>query len=170
MSTKFSNNAQLYLGKHDGFIRVAANTNRQVVPIFVFGTNEVFQLLGTESQIAWLAKVSRIIRMSIFAAYGRWGLPIPRQVPLVIVIGAPIVVATTATTTPTANTTTTTTAAATATRGGSHDANMDQPGEKDLQNRHIHRVFQQYKQAINDLFNNYKGRVKGYEHKHLFIE
>ena len=54
---------------------------------YTFGNSQLFSTLP-ENNI--LEMVSRALRMSLIVFWGRLGLPIPRRVPLLTVIGKPI--------------------------------------------------------------------------------
>lgn len=54
-----------------------------VYPIYCFGATKLLRRL----EVGWLAKMSRLLRISICIFYGGWGLPIPFRQRLRYVIG-----------------------------------------------------------------------------------
>lgn len=77
---------RIKLAGRKGFIRIALEEQVDgIVPVYYFGQTRVLDF-GP----AWLQGVSRKIRVSLGVLHGRWGLPLPRQVPIYMVHGAPI--------------------------------------------------------------------------------
>lgn len=70
-----------------GFARVALEEDVDgIVPVYYFGQS---QLLNFGP--AWLSSLSRKIRVSLaLYLYGRWGLPLPRNMPIFLAHGKPI--------------------------------------------------------------------------------
>jgi diacylglycerol O-acyltransferase 2, plant len=69
-----------------GFVRMAIETGADgIVPVYHFGNSQTLDF-GPES----LSAFSRKIRASFGFLYGRWGLPLPRRVPILMVTGTPI--------------------------------------------------------------------------------
>ncbi|CAM9784452.1 unnamed protein product [Ascophyllum nodosum] len=78
----------LYLKKRMGFIKLALRNRIPVVPVYIFGANDTFytsSLLQRER----LTLVKRL-RVAVPLFWGRFGLPIPREVHFRIVFGAPL--------------------------------------------------------------------------------
>mmetsp|Transcript_38617 Transcript_38617/g.70247 ORF Transcript_38617/g.70247 Transcript_38617/m.70247 type:complete len:330 (+) Transcript_38617:123-1112(+) len=82
---------QLVLAKRKGFCKVALEGGTSLVPLYVFGANELFtRYWGPDS---WAARFSKRISTSIVVWTGRFGLPfgfIAHKTKLVVVIGKPI--------------------------------------------------------------------------------
>ncbi|CAN0489004.1 unnamed protein product, partial [Laminaria digitata] len=78
----------LYLKKRMGFVKLALRNDIPLVPVYVFGANDVFRT-STFLRNARLALVKRL-RVALPLFWGRFGLPIPIEVPLRVVFGAPL--------------------------------------------------------------------------------
>eukprot|EP00429_Kryptoperidinium_foliaceum_P101044 CAMPEP_0176246852 /NCGR_PEP_ID=MMETSP0121_2-20121125/32656_1 /TAXON_ID=160619 /ORGANISM="Kryptoperidinium foliaceum, Strain CCMP 1326" /LENGTH=183 /DNA_ID=CAMNT_0017586495 /DNA_START=39 /DNA_END=590 /DNA_ORIENTATION=+ len=78
---------RLVLLKRKGFVRAALEQGISIVPVFVFGQSVVFGQLPLPT---WVETLSRWLRASIVLPYGRFGLLVPRRLPLLYAIGAPI--------------------------------------------------------------------------------
>mmetsp|Transcript_39106 Transcript_39106/g.72594 ORF Transcript_39106/g.72594 Transcript_39106/m.72594 type:complete len:332 (-) Transcript_39106:59-1054(-) len=78
---------RLLLRERKGFVRVALEHGISIVPIFVFGQSETFLHTRLPS---FVERLSRRLGVSIIFPYGRWGLLVPRKVPLLYAVGAPI--------------------------------------------------------------------------------
>lgn len=83
------NNAKemVLLRERAGFIRLALKTGTPLVPVFAFG-NSRFLKLAPGSRL--LERVSRALQVSLIFFYGRWGLPVPFQKPLLYAVGKPM--------------------------------------------------------------------------------
>eukprot|EP00199_Chlamydomonas_sp_CCMP681_P002493 CAMPEP_0119107254 /NCGR_PEP_ID=MMETSP1180-20130426/9602_1 /TAXON_ID=3052 ORGANISM="Chlamydomonas cf sp, Strain CCMP681" /NCGR_SAMPLE_ID=MMETSP1180 /ASSEMBLY_ACC=CAM_ASM_000741 /LENGTH=335 /DNA_ID=CAMNT_0007092715 /DNA_START=5 /DNA_END=1012 /DNA_ORIENTATION=+ len=69
-----------------GFVRIALEEQIDgIVPVYYFGQSQVFSFGPT-----WLAGISRKMRVSVGVLLGRWGLPVPRKIPIYLVHGKPI--------------------------------------------------------------------------------
>eukprot|EP00405_Crypthecodinium_cohnii_P022193 CAMPEP_0206468666 /NCGR_PEP_ID=MMETSP0324_2-20121206/29779_1 /ASSEMBLY_ACC=CAM_ASM_000836 /TAXON_ID=2866 /ORGANISM="Crypthecodinium cohnii, Strain Seligo" /LENGTH=351 /DNA_ID=CAMNT_0053942195 /DNA_START=51 /DNA_END=1107 /DNA_ORIENTATION=- len=77
----------LVLKDRKGFVREALSRGVPIVPVYVFGQSITFGQLTLPS---WVHDLSRKIRLSIMFPYGRWGMLIPRKLPLLFAIGDPI--------------------------------------------------------------------------------
>ncbi|CAM9153316.1 unnamed protein product [Phaeothamnion confervicola] len=79
----------VYLRRRSGFVRLALARGCPVVPVYVFGANDLYRtsriFYGARS---WLVRRARVC-VPIF--WGMLGLPVPYRVPLTIVFGDPIV-------------------------------------------------------------------------------
>mmetsp|Transcript_30636 Transcript_30636/g.101928 ORF Transcript_30636/g.101928 Transcript_30636/m.101928 type:complete len:354 (-) Transcript_30636:88-1149(-) len=71
-----------------GFVKEAVKHGIPIVPVYVFGQSLAF---GHLLMPAWVERLSRWMRASIILPFGRFGLLIPRKLPLLYAIGAPIV-------------------------------------------------------------------------------
>ncbi len=81
----------LYLRKRHGFLSVAHASNSRVVPCYVFGNTQLFSQVSTSKHFsqAWHS-LSRKLRLSLTFFWGQFGLPIPFQTKMVMVIGRPL--------------------------------------------------------------------------------
>ena len=77
---------KLYLKKRKGFIKLALTQGIDIVPVYLFGNTSVLSVLKT----GILALLSRKLKFSLTYIWGRWGLPIPRDVKLLYVTGQPL--------------------------------------------------------------------------------
>lgn len=78
----------IYVRKRRGFIRIAIETGATLVPCYCFGHTQLFTTYPQRQ--SWLAEWSRRIRFSIVFFAGHSFLPpLPRRVPLFVVIGSP---------------------------------------------------------------------------------
>lgn len=76
----------LYIRKRTGFVRIALQEGASLVPFYCFGHTQLFSKYPHAE--SWLANWSRRIRFSIIFFIGHTFLPpLPRRVPLVVVIG-----------------------------------------------------------------------------------
>jgi hypothetical protein len=66
----------LYLKKRKGFIKLALQTGVDVVPLYLFGNTTVLSVFKT----GFLANLSRNMQVSLTYFWGRWMLPIPKEV------------------------------------------------------------------------------------------
>jgi 2-acylglycerol O-acyltransferase 2 len=78
---------RIKLQQRKGFIRVAVEHGLDggLVPTYHFGNTRIFNFFPQ-----CFEKLGRRHRLSLGFMVGRWGLPIPRQVPLYMVMGKPI--------------------------------------------------------------------------------
>ena len=77
---------KLYLHKRKGFIKLALTQGIDIVPVYLFGNTSVLSVLKT----GILATISRKLQVSLTYVWGRWDLPIPREVKLLYVTGQPL--------------------------------------------------------------------------------
>jgi len=70
-----------------GFVRISLQYGINLVPIFVFGASKLFYRVVLP---AALERFSRWMRTSILLFYGRFGLPLPFEVPLLYSVGGGI--------------------------------------------------------------------------------
>eukprot|EP00903_Cladosiphon_okamuranus_P009334 g8902.t1 len=78
----------LYLKKRMGFVKLALRNGIPLVPAYVFGANDTFKT-STILRRTRLALVKNL-RVAFPLFWGRFGLPIPREVPTRVVFGAPL--------------------------------------------------------------------------------
>mmetsp|Transcript_4988 Transcript_4988/g.12657 ORF Transcript_4988/g.12657 Transcript_4988/m.12657 type:complete len:322 (-) Transcript_4988:389-1354(-) len=76
----------LYLAKRKGFIKLALQSGVDVVPVYCFGNTTCLENLKT----GFLVTLSRKLQISLTVFWGKWGLPIPRDVKLMYVSGQPL--------------------------------------------------------------------------------
>jgi hypothetical protein len=69
-----------------GFLRMAVQHGRPVVPVYCFGATKVFRRL----QLNFLEHISNVLRISLCIFFGQFGLPIPFRQRLMYVMGDPI--------------------------------------------------------------------------------
>jgi hypothetical protein len=82
---------QIILAKRKGLAKVALQTGACLVPNYVFGANEMYTRWFGPSSAA--AQLSSVLRTSLVAWSGRWGIPfspVPNRVKMVVVLGAPL--------------------------------------------------------------------------------
>mmetsp|Transcript_10079 Transcript_10079/g.24366 ORF Transcript_10079/g.24366 Transcript_10079/m.24366 type:complete len:165 (+) Transcript_10079:463-957(+) len=76
----------VYLKQRAGFIKLALRSGADVIPVYMFGNTTVL------SALTWgpLASLSRALGISVTVFWGRFGLPLPKAVPLTYVRGRPL--------------------------------------------------------------------------------
>mmetsp|Transcript_50194 Transcript_50194/g.108029 ORF Transcript_50194/g.108029 Transcript_50194/m.108029 type:complete len:351 (+) Transcript_50194:55-1107(+) len=82
-----ANMEKIILLKRKGFVREAIKNSVPIVPVYVFGQSITFGQLPLP---AWVQELSRRLRASIIFPFGRFGMLVPRKLPLLYAIGAPI--------------------------------------------------------------------------------
>lgn len=80
------NREAVLLSRRKGFVKLALRTQAKLVPIYYFGNTTCLSVLSSGP----LADLSRKFGMSLTVFWGRWGLPLPRPVKLVMARGRPI--------------------------------------------------------------------------------
>lgn len=79
---------QVYLKNRRGFVRLAMQAGASLVPVYVFGHSHLLDVLpGAGSS---LEALSRRLRVSLMFFFGKYYFPIPRAIPLTVVMGTPI--------------------------------------------------------------------------------
>lgn len=68
-----------------GFIRAAVETGTPIVPVYHFGNSQLLKL-----KPKFLEKPARKIQCAMGVIIGRWGLPFPKKVPLMVAVGKSI--------------------------------------------------------------------------------
>ncbi|KAJ3076471.1 diacylglycerol O-acyltransferase 1 [Podochytrium sp. JEL0797] len=82
----------LVLKDRKGFVKIALQTGANLVPVFAFGENDIWdQVDNSEGRIvrAFQLGVKRWTKVSPVLFYGRFG-PVPYRRPVKVVVGAPI--------------------------------------------------------------------------------
>jgi 2-acylglycerol O-acyltransferase 2 len=86
-----------YLRKRHGFIKLALEHKAPLVPVFAFGQSDLFSYCRPFIDFPkgmiprrFIVKVARRIGFAPMVAWGVYGTPMPRRVPLTIVVGRPI--------------------------------------------------------------------------------
>ena len=82
-----SRKERIKLKTRKGFVRVAVEHGLDggLVPVYHFGNTSIFDFYSQSFE-----NLGRRYRLSLGFMVGRWGLPIPRRVPLYMVWGKPI--------------------------------------------------------------------------------
>ncbi len=81
------NEETLVVQDRKGFISVGLETGAQIVPCYCFGNTRAFRAYNSP----FLQSISRMLRMSVILFWGRWGTPAAKRVPMMTVIGKPII-------------------------------------------------------------------------------
>ena len=74
------------LNDRKGFVRMAIRHRLPIVPVYIFGSSRLMRRLP----IPGLELLSKLLKISLIAMYGRMGLPVPFPVRLLYVIGRPL--------------------------------------------------------------------------------
>jgi hypothetical protein len=75
---------ELVIGKKRGLMRIAAEEGATVWAAWFFGTTELLTVVQDPFRV--MEGLSRKLKAGIMGFYGRWGLPVPRRVPLSLVV------------------------------------------------------------------------------------
>lgn len=78
---------RILLNNRKGVVQLALEHGVPIVPVYVFGQTVLWGQLPLPG---WVEKLSRWLQASLFIPYGRFGSLIPRKIPLLYCIGAPI--------------------------------------------------------------------------------
>lgn len=81
-----SSEERLVLQSRKGFIQMALEEGVPLVPVYVFGSSS----LCSNIKMPLLELLSRWLRVSLVLPYGRFGMLVPRRIPLLYAIGRPI--------------------------------------------------------------------------------
>nr|QBG05560.1 diacylglycerol acyltransferase [Chromochloris zofingiensis] len=76
---------QIKLRERKGFVRISLEHGADILPVYIFGNSAALDF-GPP----WLQRMSRKLRASIGVMYGVAGLPVPRRVPIMMAVGAPV--------------------------------------------------------------------------------
>ena len=77
----------LVLQRRMGFVRLAAETGAHLVPIYCFGNSGCFRVRPPPPRFA---SACRRARVGLQAFWGRWHLPLPFRVKILVVVGTPL--------------------------------------------------------------------------------
>ena len=84
----------ILLKERIGLIKLAIRTGADLVPCYLFGNTQLLScwagngVPGVRRVLEWLSR--RVLGFALVVFYGRWGLPVPRRVPVLAVLGKPI--------------------------------------------------------------------------------
>ena len=80
----------LFFQRSLGFVRLAMEMGRPLLPAYSFGENQLFDAQGPSEWRLWVAKK---LRVGLPFFYGRWGLPLclaPKKTDVTFVVGRPV--------------------------------------------------------------------------------
>ena len=79
---------RIFLKQRKGFVKLALETGAQLVPIYFFGSTDMFNQISSSK--GFLAHISRKVRITFNLFYGQYFLPIPYATKVTIAIGDPV--------------------------------------------------------------------------------
>ena len=91
--TSNSNDQRIVLKSRKGITKLAIRTGAELTPSYCFGNTDLYSLFtGGKYFHSYVRKISRKIGFALILFWGRFGLPIPYRIPLLCVIGKPIMI------------------------------------------------------------------------------
>ena len=78
----------VFIQKRKGFVRLAIETGTPLVPTYIFGNTDLFNVWYDEG--GFFKQLSRMFGFGLIILWGRFGLPIMKRVPLSVVLGTPL--------------------------------------------------------------------------------
>ncbi|CAM9735147.1 unnamed protein product [Ectocarpus fasciculatus] len=168
----------LYLKSRMGFVKLALRNGVPLVPAYVFGANDTFRTSNflRKTRLA----IVKSLRIAIPLFWGRFGLPIPREVPLRVVFGAPLSFTPSGGSDGTCSAGDAATAAAAATpvaTSKTDDASSRKTGEpgaagarglREVSDEDVRKAHGEYVSALRKLFDDNKARF-GYADRELVV-